>query len=86
MTEQKTNDACRASALERDARLLVEKNGYLYECQPGPGMWKCGVCLRGVILGAWEKECRVCGAKVQQPNIQGKQPATTNHTKDENNG
>ena len=48
-------------------RLLVEKDGRLYECQPVPQGYKCGKCLPGQILGGWQPKCRVCGAKVQ-PN------------------
>lgn len=68
MTNEVDQKAAFEPPLGCGVRLLVEKNGNLYECQPGPGMWKCGSCMRGVILGAWETKCRVCGATVQQPN------------------
>lgn len=68
MKQNKNPDASERP-LDLIVRLLVEKDGHLYECQTVPQGYKCGKCMTGLIIGGWQPKCRVCGAKVQ-PNGQ----------------
>lgn len=44
----------------------IGRGGEFYECQPTPGGFKCGRCLRGVVAAREGAQCRVCGCRVAQ--------------------
>ena len=44
----------------------ISRGGCFYECQLTPRGYKCGRCLRGIVVARQNDLCRVCGCRVAQ--------------------